>query len=520
MVRFISEKNHSTQSVKILTAHQIRQADAYTIAHEPISSPELMERAATAAANALVKYLNNKNLQVNCLHFFCGRGNNGGDGLVMARLLSSQYEVAVWVCPVPNEPSADFTLNMRRLQQLSNVSVQWVQQIEQLPQLQPHDVCIDCIFGSGLNRPPEGLIAEIIHYLNQADARKVSVDMPSGLFADKPVLHPETVFRADYTITFEFPKRSFLYDNYYSLTGEWEAVPIGLHPDFLRRAETKIFRTDPETVKSYYQPRKKNAHKGNFGHGLIIAGSAGKMGAAILAAHAAIRSGIGLLTAAIPAVGLPMMQVAVPEAMCLTDIGNSIIHRLPEIDPYSSIGIGPGIGQDKMTVAAIDDLLKKNIHCPMVWDADALNLLAQNSRWWGRIPPGSILTPHPKEFERLAGISVNDFKRHEIQMMLSKKHSCLILLKGANTCITTPDGLTYFNSTGNPGMATGGSGDVLTGILTALLAQGYSPEKAAVMGAFLHGLAGDLAAADLSQEGMKAGDLIRYLPLAWRQISH
>lgn len=506
--------------MKILNAHQIREADAYTIAHEQISSPELMERAATAAANALVKHLNTKKIQTNRLHFFCGRGNNGGDGLVMARLLSKQYEVAVWICPVPDEPSADFALNMRRLQQLNNISIQVLQQDGKLPQLLSDEVCVDCIFGHGLNRPPQGFIAKIIQYLNQANAYRVAIDIPSGLFADKPVLHPETVFHAAYTITFEFPKHSFLYDAYYRFTGEWEALPIGLHPDFLKDVATKIVYTDIEIVKKYYQPRSRIAHKGNFGHGLIIAGSAGKIGAAILAAHAAIRSGIGLLTAAIPAIGLPMMQVAVPEAMCLIDAGNSILHRLPEAAPYSAIGIGPGIGQDKMTEAAIDDLLKKNIQCPMVWDADGLNLLAQNPRWWDRIPAGSILTPHPKEFERLAGISVSDFKRHEIQMTLSKKHSCLILLKGANTCITMPDGFTYFNSTGNPGMATGGSGDVLTGILTALLAQGYPPEKAAVMGAFLHGLAGDLAAAELSQEGLKAGDLIQYLPSAWQRIAH
>jgi NAD(P)H-hydrate epimerase len=505
--------------VKILTAHQIREADAYTIAHEPISSPELMERAATAAAEALVKHLHKKKVQANRIHFFCGRGNNGGDGLVMARLLSGQYEVAVWICPVPDKPSADFELNMRRLQQISNVSIQLLQPNCELPELLPDEVCVDCIFGSGLNRPPQGFIAKIIGHLNKGQAYRVAIDMPSGMFADKPVLYPETVFRAAYTITFELPKHSFLYDTNYSFTGEWEVVPIGLHPDFLENAATATFRTDMEMIKKYYRPRKKNAHKGNFGHGLIIAGSAGKMGAAILAAHAAIRSGIGLLTMAIPAIGLSPMQTAVPEAMCVIDVGNTIIHRLPEITSHNSIGVGPGIGQDKMTASAIENLLKQNIKFPMVWDADALNLLGQNPHWWDMIPPGSILTPHPKEFERLTGIAVSDFKRHEIQLTLSKKHACVVLLKGANTCITTPEGLTYFNSTGNPGIAKGGSGDVLTGILTALLAQGYPSDQAAILGAFLHGLAGDIAADELSQEGMKAGDLIQYLPLAWRQIA-
>jgi NAD(P)H-hydrate epimerase len=505
--------------VKILSARQIRQADAYTIAHEPISSHELMERAATAAADALVKHFDRKQMNPKHLHFFCGKGNNGGDGLVMARLLNNRYEITVWVCPVPNEASPDFLLNMRRLQQLNNVSVQLLQPQDSLPVLQPDEVCIDCIFGSGLNRPPEGFIEKIIRHLNQTNAYKVAIDIPSGLFADKPVLDPETVFCANYTLTFELPKHSFLYDEHDRFTGEWEVIPIGLHPDFLKNAVTKIFRTDIDMVRNYYQPRKKNAHKGTFGHGLIIAGSAGKMGAAILAARAALRSGIGLLTVAVPAIGLPIMQTAVPEAMCLTDTGNIVLHHVPDIKPYKSIGIGPGIGQDKATAAAIDELLKRGVHCPMVWDADALNLLAKHPHWWDSIPAGSILTPHLKEFERLAGITLSDFKRHELQLSISKKYACVILLKGANTSITTPDGLTYFNSTGNPGMATGGSGDVLTGILTALLSQGYTAEKTAVMGAFLHGLSGDLAAARLSQEGMTAGDLIEYLPFAWQQIS-
>lgn len=505
--------------MKVLTAQQIREADAYTIKYEPISSPELMERAATAAAQALQKHLAAKQLRPRCLQFFCGQGNNGGDGLVMARQLSKDYEVKVWICPVPETPSPDFALNLERLRQINRVAVQILQPDVPFPKLHPQEVCIDCLFGSGLNRPPEGFAAALIRHLNQSSAYRVAVDIPSGLFADKPVTDAANVFHADYTITFELPKQSFLYDSNYCFTGEWEIVPIGLHPDFINRANTKVFYTEIEDVKKHYRPRRKTAHKGDFGHALIIAGSKGKMGAAVLAARAAIRSGVGLLTAAVPVFGLPVMQIAVPEAMCIPDLGDAVIHHLPDAAPYRAIGIGPGIGQEKATAAAIEEWLTKNIACPMVWDADALNLLAKNPHWWEKIPVGSILTPHPKEFERLVGTEATNFKRHELQLALSAKHRCVIVLKGAYTCITTPEGLSYFNSTGNPGMATGGSGDVLTGILTALLAQGYSSEAAAVTGVFLHGLAGDLATADLSQPAMKAGDIVEYMPSAWREIA-
>ncbi|WP_448519491.1 NAD(P)H-hydrate dehydratase [Rhodoflexus sp.] len=504
--------------MKILSAQQVREADVYTIQHEPISSLELMERAATAAFHALSRHIADKKLAPRCIHIFCGRGNNGGDGLVIARLLSSSYEVHVWICPVPDVPSPDFIINMRRLEQSDSAKVHTLSPNIPLPELQTEDICIDCIFGSGLNRPPSGFPAAVIAHLNQAQSYKVAIDIPSGLFADKPIPAHAIAFRANYTITFEFPKRCFLYDAYDEFVGEWEVVPIGIHPEFINQVVTKIVRTDHELVREYHMPRKKTAHKGNFGHGLIVAGSIGKMGAAVLAVQAALRSGIGLLTAAIPAAGLPILQVAAPEAMCLPDLGNTVLHRLPDTTNYTNVAIGPGIGQDRITAAAIEEMLKKPILRPMVWDADALNLLAQNRHWWEKIPAGSILTPHPKEFERLIGIAASDFKSHELQLALSIKYNCVILLKGANTCITTPEGFTYFNSTGNPGMATGGSGDVLTGIILALLAQQYTPVQAAVMGAFLHGLAGDLAAAALSQEAMKAGDLIAYLPQAWKQV--
>lgn len=505
--------------MKILSAQQIRQADAYTIEHEPVSSLELMERAATAACHALLRFLEKRQLKPKRFQFFCGRGNNGGDGLVMARLLSHTHSVAVWICPVPEKPSPDFAVNLKRLQLCNNVAVQTLSPDKPLPELHAADVCIDCIFGSGLNRPPSGFAASVIAHMNRSDAFKVAIDIPSGMFADSPVIYPETVFHANYTVTFELPKLSFLYDAYYRFTGEWEVVPIGLHPEYLRAATTNNFRIDIEQVRQYYKRRSKIAHKGDFGHGLLIAGSLGKMGAAVLAARAAMRAGIGLLSTAVPAVGIPVMQTAVPEAMCLPDTGNTVINLMPDnISLYDSIGIGPGLGQDKLTAAAIDECLRKPIHCPMVWDADALNLLAKHPHWWERIPAGSILTPHPKEFERLAGVALSDFKRHKLQMALSSKHRCVILLKGANTCITTPEGQTFFNSSGNPGMATGGSGDVLTGILMALLAQQYSAEQAAVIGAYLHGLAGDMAAEQLSQEALKAGDLIDFLPAAWKKI--
>ncbi|MCS6969043.1 MAG: NAD(P)H-hydrate dehydratase [Cytophagales bacterium] len=506
--------------MKVLSAQQIKQADAYTIAHEPISSLDLMERAATAAYRALLKHLQKNNFTPQSIHFFCGKGNNGGDGLVMARLLSNDYKVHVWICPVPEVATADFTANLARLQQIPNVAIHALAQIQDLPLLSSHDLCIDCIFGSGLNRPPAGFIAQVIAYLNQLPTYKVAIDIPSGLFADKPVSQPETVFRAHYTITFELPKLSFLFDAYYQFTGMWEVVPIGLHKDYIENAPTKVFYIDAALFMNYYRSRSPIAHKGNFGHGLLIAGSAGKIGAAVLAAQAALRSGIGLLTVALPQIGLNVMQTAVPEAMCLFDVGNVAVEKAPNGLPYQAIGIGPGMGQEAATAKAIEQLLAQSIQKPMVWDADALNLLAKNPHWWQQLPANSILTPHPKEFERISSTTASDFERHQVQLALSEKYRCIIVLKGATSCITTPEGLTFFNSTGNPGMATGGSGDVLTGIITSLLAQGYDPIQAAVMGVYLHGLAGDLAAEELSQEGMTSKDIVNFLPAAWKKILH
>jgi hydroxyethylthiazole kinase-like uncharacterized protein yjeF len=300
--------------------------------------------------------------------------------------------------------------------------------------------------------------------------------------------------------------------------GEVHILDIGLHPGYLRQVSSESELLDEAIIGAIFKPRKSFAHKGNFGHTLLVTGSFGKMGAAVLAARACLRAGAGLLTCQVPGCGYTILQTAVPEAMIQVDSDEKIHTSITgDLSKYSVVGIGPGIGTDERTVALLRDI-QQRYQKPMVLDADALNILASHSELLSSLPPYSILTPHPKEFERLFGPSPNDFSRLEKAREQAKKHQCIILLKGHHTYIAMPGGKSYFNSTGNAGMAKGGSGDVLTGILSALLSQSYSPGEAALLGVYLHGLAGDCAASAWSQESMLPSDLTDHLGDAFQII--
>ncbi|KUG07064.1 bifunctional ADP-dependent NAD(P)H-hydrate dehydratase/NAD(P)H-hydrate epimerase [Solirubrum puertoriconensis] len=500
--------------MKLLTAAQTREADAATIREEGISSAELMERAAFAFVTWLqVRLSPAADTQVLVL---CGPGNNGGDGLAAARLLHQQgYLVQVGLLPADRH-SADWEVNRARLPAELPVA-EW--QPEHFPAISPNTVVVDALFGTGLSRPLEGTAAALVQHLNAAQARVVSIDVPSGLFADAPQPVGSAVVKARYTVGFELPKLALLLPQNAEFVGRWHVVPIGLSPRYLADVPASMYLADAALLAGRLPARATFAHKGTFGHALLLAGSRGKVGAAVLAAQACLRGGVGLLTVSVPAVGYAVLQSTVPEAMCLPDDCKTHLTNLPELRPYAAVGMGPGIDQADDTRAVLEELLC-TAKAPLVLDADALNLLGANRSLLDLLPPSTILTPHPKEFERLTEPAQHDYHRLELLRGFARHYRCYVVLKGAYSCLATPDGQLYFNTTGNPSMATGGSGDVLTGLLTALRAdKRLSALDAVLIGLYAHGRAADIAVADTGQAGLVAGDLPRYIGQALQELT-
>jgi len=499
--------------MKILSAQQTQTLDKATMEHEPIRSLDLMERASLAFFEEFSQHFNDTEKPILIL---CGTGNNGGDGLAVARLLHhAGYEVTVWLAMVSEEGSPDYTANLKRLPRWNAVQVISLEKDDPLPEVPIGGVIIDGLFGSGLNRPVEGYWATVLTHLNEAPAKRVAIDIPSGVFADQP--SEGVSFRADQTITFECPKLAFFIPENEDRVGEWTVVPIGLHAPALDGLETPYFFTTEQDAAAIWRPRKRFAHKGTQGHALMICGSYGMIGAAILSVRSCLRSGPGLVTAHLPTCGYQIMQSSVPEAIVSIDCHGYYWSEVPTTEAYAAIGVGCGIGQKATTSEALLQLLQTT-DTPMVLDADALNLLAEHADWMNHIPPGSILTPHPGEFRRLAGSFDNHLDRLKHLRELARNKKCTFVLKGAYTAVALPSGEIHFNGSGNPGMATAGSGDVLTGLLTGLLAQGYSSESAAMLGVYIHGLAGDLAADELGHEALLASDLVQYLGRAFHRL--
>jgi NAD(P)H-hydrate epimerase len=499
--------------MKILNAEQIRAWDQYTMQQEPIASIDLMERA----AGCCFDWLENNGYLLNSFSIFCGKGNNGGDGLALARMLAQRNcSVTVYILEFGHKGTEDFQTNLERLHQYPAVDIHFIQHESIFPDLNKEEIIIDALFGSGLTRPLEGFTARLVNHINNSGCEIIAIDIPSGMSVDQ-VSKGHTMVKAFHTLSFQCYKPAFLVAENAEWLGEVNILDIGLLPEFLTSVKSKYELTDRAIIHSIYKKRNPFAHKGNFGHALIVSGSFGKIGAAVLAAKACLRSGAGLLTCFIPKCGYEILQTALPEAMVMTDVHSSILtHVDVDISKFDSIGIGPGLGTASETKTAVKDLLAV-YNKPVVIDADALNGLAMEKKS-APLPPGSILTPHPKEFERLFGESENDFERLDKALNMAASLNCIIVLKGHHTFIATPAGSGYFNSTGNAGMATAGSGDVLTGFITGLLAQGYSAEQAAVLGVYLHGLAGNLAADKFSIEGMIAGDIIECLGEAFKSI--
>ena len=506
--------------MKILSADEIRLWDQYTLQHEPISSIDLMERAAGKCADWLVQQYP----ETSSFSIFCGKGNNGGDGLAIARMLMEQnFPVAVYILdPITiglvHKGTDDFQINFSRLNKLPTSDIHFIQSEKDFHSFPPGQIIIDALFGSGLNRRLEGVTAKLVEHINNSGCEIVSIDIPSGLFVDHSSKNNLTV-HANHTLSFQCYKPAFLFGENEEAIGEVHILDIGLHNDFYQSVHSSFELVDDTIIDSIHKPRKKFSHKGNYGHALLVAGSYGKIGAAVLSANACLRSGVGLLTCHLPKCGYDILQSTVPEAMLLTDFNSSFNTKVEDdLTKYEAIGIGPGIGTASETKTMLREIFDV-YRSPMVLDADALNILSTQKDFYKLIPAGSILTPHPKEFERLFGESTNDFDRKELALQKAKELNCVIVLKGHHTLIATVEGKCYFNSTGNPGMATAGSGDVLTGILIGLLSQGYSSIETAILGVYLHGLAGDMAAEKLSMEAMVAGDIVENLGEAFLSIS-
>lgn len=499
--------------IKILTSAQVRQADAATIAREPVSSADLMERAATACSGFLYE-----SLPAGIpLIVVCGQGNNGGDGLAIARQLWKKgKDITVWITDDTGNPSADFILQRKRLEEETQIRI-LPEKDQQAPAFPENSCIIDAIFGSGINRAPGGKAAEMIQAINASKCRVISIDIPSGLYADQHTPHTDAVVRAHTTLVFQCPRPCFMYAEYEPFIGEFQLLDIRLDEAFIADAEAYGFIPTEAVIRSLLPYRPAFGHKGTFGHALLLAGSKGKTGAAILAAAAAARSGTALVTVRCPADSTQALQSAIPEAMCLPDPGTDYLEEPVRSGAYTAIAMGPGIGQARETGNVLKRVIQ-DFDVPLILDADALNLLSDHPTWLNFLPAGTLLTPHPGEFARLCGKTSDPFARTMLQKEFALRYNCYVLLKGKFTAIACPDGQLFFNPTGNNGMAKGGSGDILTGLLGGLLAQGVSPMKAALLGVYLHGLAGDLCRADSSAYGMKAGDLIDYLPAAWRTL--
>jgi NAD(P)H-hydrate epimerase len=500
--------------LKILSVENIRAADAYTIEHEPVSSEKLMERAANLCFVWIADMFPDKKTQFTVV---AGTGNNGGDGLAIARMLiEAGYEVKTILVKFSNSLSNDCQLNWKRLQKLNNVEV--IDSEKATFEFSPNNIIVDALLGSGISRAPEGLVQYAIRSINSSQLPVVAIDMPSGLLSDSSSLaHANDIVRATFTLTLGAPKLALLLPENEQYGGSWYFIPIGLHSTFLNDAKSRFYLIKQDDIASFFAPRSTFSHKGSYGHALIVAGSKGKAGAAVLAANACLRSGCGLSTVHCNEQSLAIIQTAAPEAMCSVDAEKDFVSQLPDLSAYTSIAFGPGCGQHKSTASALK-LLIQNSTTPLVIDADGLNILAENKTWMSFLPKNTILTPHPGEFKRLFGSFSDDFSRLETALEAAARFHCIVVLKGAYTAIVTPSQQVFFNPTGNPGMAKGGSGDTLTGFIAGLLARKISPIHAAIAGVYLHGLAGDIAAEELGMEAMKAGDIVEKFSDAWKMM--
>ncbi|MBE0423901.1 MAG: NAD(P)H-hydrate dehydratase [Lutibacter sp.] len=497
----------------ILSPQQTVKADKATIKNKGITSVDLMETAAVSCFKWLHNKLQGENSNI---HVFCGIGNNGGDGLVIARHLHKHnYRVNCYIVNFSDKRTEEFIVNYNRLTKIGLKPID-INNENDFPEIGANDILVDAIFGNGLSRNPEGFTKKLIRYLDSKKVFTLAIDIPSGLFGDKSVTDAASVLKASHILTFQTPKIAFLLPENKDFVNTWEVIDIGLDQNYIESLKPKTHYTNLADIIPLYKLRNKWDHKGTFGHSLIIGGSYGKMGAVTLASKAALKIGSGLVSAYIPKCGYAILQVSVPEAMVEVDTDDVLTYFNFKTNP-TVIGIGPGMGTSEKTGKGFENFIKDN-KLPLVIDADGLNLLSQNQLLLNYLPKNTVLTPHPKELERLIGVWKNDYEKLEKVSQFSKKNGVIVVIKGAHTVTVNGDEL-YFNSTGNPALATGGSGDVLTGMITGIIAQGYEPLNAAVLGVYLHGKTADIALPATGYETFTATTVFEYLAAAILEVA-
>lgn len=494
--------------IKILKNKQIREIDQLTIQYEPIKSIDLMERAAERLLEKIIQLFPGQYQY----SLFAGPGNNGGDVVAIYRLMCKRnIQAQLFVVNPSDKFSSDCQENLDKLKYL-NISYNRWKTISDFQHLEDNSIIIDGIFGSGLSKPVDGFYAALIDYLNVLPNKKIAIDIPSGLFDDDNSQNDGAIAYADITLSLQFPKLSFLFPENEKFVGDWHIIDINLLSEAINKTTTSDFFTEAGDIKQTLKKRDRFSHKGNFGHALIVAGSEGKYGAMILATKSCLRSGVGLVSVCNKMPVAPIVHSSIPEAMFIP--ADSII-----LQPFSTIGIGPGLGTEKNAQVFLEHIIS-NTKKPLVIDADAINILSMRQDMLLKVPENSILTPHVGEFERLVGKCSSGFERLVKAKKFAQEHNIVLVLKGANTAIIDTNGNSYFNPTGNPGMSTGGSGDVLTGLITGILASGYQSLHAAILGVYIHGLAGDLALKTQSYESLIASDIINQIGKAFIQIHH
>lgn len=499
--------------MKIFSASQIYEADKFTIKKQKISSDVLMERAAMQLFHWLHSRMQGAQVKI---HIFCGIGNNGGDGIALARhLWEHGYNFDVYVINYSEKRSKDFLLNLDRLKE-RKLWPNFLKEGSEMPEIHPDDIIIDAIFGIGLNRSPEPWVAQIINYLNQNGAFIVSIDVPSGLYMDGAVESPEAVIRGNFVLSFQAPKLIFFLPETGPFIREWDILDIGLDVEYLETTPVEYHLMEKPEILPWYKGRPKFSHKGDFGHVMMIGGSYGKIGAVILAAKACLKTGAGLVSSFIPRCGYTAIQSTLPEAMTETDPNEVMLTKIDPTTKMDVVAIGMGLGTSDETTKAFGAFLK-SYKGSLVIDADGINILAKSKGLIKYIPKDAILTPHPGELRRLLGEWKDDFDKLEKVKAFSQAHSCILIIKGAHT-IVFYEGQGFINNTGNPGMATAGSGDCLSGIVAGLLGQGYVPIQAAIFGVYLHGLSGDIATSTMGFEATTASDLIANIGNAFIEL--
>ncbi len=499
--------------MKVFSKAQIYEGDKLTTERQNIASTDLMERAGTQIFNWIHARMQGAQVPI---HVFCGIGNNGGDGLVLARhLITHGYNVVTYIINCSDKRSKDFLINYDRIKSVTKdwpIVLSCGADFSEI-NIDEKDIIVDAVFGIGLNRPPNDWVKELFERWRLSKAFTLAIDIPSGLYTDRAVEDENAVAYAGYTLSFQSPKLVFFLPETAKYTIQWEVLDIGIDRDYLMQTETEVELISKFEVLPLYKAREKFSHKGDFGHVMILGGSYGKIGAVNLASRAALSSGAGLVTAYVPKCGYHSLQTSLPEAMVITDDEIDFINAINfDIEP-TIIGVGVGLGTANQTIKALEIFLKKN-KAPLVIDADGLNILSKKKALLKFLPEQTVLTPHPKELERLIGKWSNDFDKLEKTKAFSKKHNVIVLIKGANSITVFGDKL-YVNTTGNPGMATAGSGDVLTGVISGLIAQGYEPLAATIFGVYLHGRSADISLEDYGYQSLIASHIIETIGEAY-----